>query len=35
METIKPFPIERVMAGYWIFAGLVVIEPNESDTLRN
>jgi len=34
-KRLKSFPIERVMAGYWIFAGLVVIEPSESDTLRN
>ena len=34
-KRLKPFPIEREMAGYWIFAGLVVLEPSESDTVRN
>ena len=29
-KRLKPFPIERVMAGYWIFAGLVVLEPGEA-----
>ena len=31
-KKLKPFPIERVMAGYWIFSGLVVIEPSQSRT---
>ena len=25
-KKLKPYPIERVLAGYWIFGGLVVIE---------
>jgi hypothetical protein len=25
-KTLKPYPVERVLAGYWIFSGLVVIE---------
>lgn len=27
-KKLKPFPVERVLAGYWIFAGLVVLEPD-------
>lgn len=33
-KRLKPFPIARVMAGYWLFAGLVVLEPRESDAVR-
>ena len=33
-KRLQAFPIERVMAGYWIFAGLVVLEPSESDAVR-
>lgn len=25
-KKLRPYPIERVLAGYWIFGGLVVIE---------
>ena len=25
-KQLKPFPVERVLEGYWIFAGLVVLE---------
>lgn len=25
-KKLKPYPIERVLEGYWIFGGLVVIE---------
>ena len=25
-KQLKPYPIERVLAGYWIFGGLVVME---------
>jgi hypothetical protein len=33
-KRLKPFPIERVMPGYWISAGLVVLEPSEIETIR-
>ena len=28
-RKLTPFPIERVLAGYWIFAGLVVLQSDD------
>lgn len=35
MERLEPFPIERVMSGYWIFAGLVVLDTSEANWFVN